>query len=196
MQKAEILELLSKVNAHLARKWQPELAGRKMSLHMFGKSALLLAGLEDSVGTVDIDLLKVKGNTQDIEPRIENDLAKEFGKSQIMIHGYYLEFVGAGIPLLPHRKEWITLASYQHLSPSYLDPNFQVATKIFSACSSPSRKRDRQDVVAALDQGIADWGKVCAVVNEILREFELDARSDFFPDVLVYLEELKKDYHR
>ena len=89
MQKAEILELLSKVNAHLARKWQPELAGRKMSLHMFGKSALLLAGLEDSVGTVDIDLLKVKGNTQDIEPRIENDLAKEFGKSQIMIHGYY-----------------------------------------------------------------------------------------------------------
>lgn len=83
MQKNEIFELLEKIDAHLEKAWKEALGGNRIPLRIFGKSALLLAGLQDSTGTADIDLLRVESRTSANEPEIIAGLEREFGKSRL-----------------------------------------------------------------------------------------------------------------
>jgi hypothetical protein len=100
LQRAEVLEFLGKIDHHLG-KHRPAVS-EKFELKIIGKSALLLAGLTDTVGTVDIDSLGVEGKHLDGATQATIDqLLKEFGRSRQAIHGYYLEFVSPAIVFLP-----------------------------------------------------------------------------------------------
>jgi hypothetical protein len=57
MQRDEVVEFLSKIDSYITNKLKPLTEGKQFELKIIGKSALLLAGLTDSIGTVDIDSL-------------------------------------------------------------------------------------------------------------------------------------------
>ena len=57
------------------------------------------------------------------------------------------------------------------------------------------RKKDKQDIVAALDQGLVGLGAVCAVADNVFDFHRGDAREERFPRVYDYLvKELMVDY--
>lgn len=196
MQKDEVFEFLGKIDAFLGEDGSDLLNGKPFELKIFGKSALLLAGLSDSVGTKDMDVLKIEGYESSANKEIISKLEAEFGKSKFVVHGYFLEFVGASIIFLPPEPIWIPLSGeHLHLNPHYLEPNHVAASKLFSAYADRPRPRDKQDIEAALDQGIASLPKTCEIAEEIFDCLKYDARSDRFPDVYRYLtEELMADY--
>ena len=80
MQKNEVVEFLAKIDSYLK--------GKRFTLKIIGKSALLLSGLTDSTGTVDIDSLGLDGKTpQEEEQKIAESLIAEFGRTRIAING-------------------------------------------------------------------------------------------------------------
>ena len=198
MQKSEILDFLEKINSHLCTEFPVFVSeGRRVALKIFGKSALMLAGLQDSVGTVDIDILKVEGQMrQEADLLAIESLKTEFGKSRIYVHGYYLEFVPEAIVFLPQRPAWIPLEkSYSCLTVEYLDPVHVAATKLFSTFSDTPRMRDRQDIRAALDQGLISIEGLAKAADQVFDFHSMDARNDRFPKVHSYLTgELMADY--
>lgn len=196
MQRNDILTFLQKIDTHLHTKCRTQLKGRKFELNIFGKSALLLAGLTDSFGTKDIDLLKVEGQISSENQEVIAQLEKEFGRSKVSIHGYYLEFVSSSMVLLPHNLLWTTInENHQCLSALYLEASYVIASKLFSAFSDTPRKQDKQDIVAALDQKLVNLQKICKLADEIFERYKFDSRSDRFSDVHNYIcNELMEDY--
>ena len=61
MQKSEVIEFLEKIDAHITQKHAVDLANAKFEVKIIGKCALLLAGMTDPVGTVDLDSLRHYG---------------------------------------------------------------------------------------------------------------------------------------
>jgi hypothetical protein len=110
---------------------------------VIGKSALILGGLDDAVGTVDIDSLCVDSrDLPEADRRIIDALKKVFGREKFKENGYYLEFVSEAIVFLPQKQTWIPFDnSYASLSASYLEPHYVIASKLFSAFAAPPRKR-------------------------------------------------------
>lgn len=198
MQKDEVLEFLGKIDAFLYEHYASRLDGKPFELKIFGKSALLLAGLVDSVGTNDIDILQVDGqHSPGANKEIVKGLTEEFGRTRTKVHGYYLEFVSPAIVFLSQKPEWIPLGqTFKHLEVSYLEPHHVIASKLFSAFSpTMPRKKDKQDIVAALDQKLVTLGAVCAIADKVFDRHRGDAREDRFPAVYDYLtKELMTDY--
>jgi hypothetical protein len=189
MQRDEILGFLKRIDRHLHAKLQPILAGYRFELNIIGKSALILAGLTDSIGTVDIDSLAIGGHPpSERDIQVSESILSEFGRANLAVNGYYLEFVSEGIVFLPTKPEWVHLLErYKALSVRYLAPPAVVASKCFSAFSQPVRKRDRQDIVATLDQGLADLPRVAKLADSIFDSYSMDSRSDRFPAVYEFI---------
>lgn len=124
MQRDEVVEFLGRIDAHLRAIFKDQLGGKKFELRIFGKSALLLAGLIDSIGTVDIDLLRVERQTSpEVSKEVILSLKDEFGKSRLAVNGYYLEFVEPAIVFLSQKSKWVPFESqFETLLISYLDP--------------------------------------------------------------------------
>lgn len=99
MQNDEIRGFLGKIDAFLAK--VPGGAKGKFEIKIFGKSALLLAGLKDSLGTKDIDLLRVESLREASGQAAVAQLESEFGRERIKVNGYYLEFVDPSFAFLP-----------------------------------------------------------------------------------------------
>ena len=186
MEKNEIIEFLRKIDTHLA--------GEKFELKIIGKSALLLAGLKDTVGTVDIDSLSVEGTAHD--QKNVRSLEAEFGRAKVTVNGYYLEFVPHAIVFLPQKPRWTSLTEkYATLTVQYLEPTIVIASKMFSAFASPPRKKDKQDIVAALDQGLVKFQETITVADQIFDCYSMDSRADRFPAVYAYItNDLVKNY--
>ncbi len=196
MQRDEILEFIERVDAHLAKKRGIELGGEKFALKIFGKSALLLAGLTDTLGTKDIDLLRIESGSASKYANITKELEKEFGRANVVVHDFYLEFVAPSFAFIPPEQQWnSTGREYQYLSAQFLRPEDVVAAKLFSAYADTPRRQDKQDIVAALDQKLVSLSEICKTADLIFAGYELDARSDRFPDVYRYLtEDLMPNY--
>jgi hypothetical protein len=198
MQRSEVLEFLAKINSYLGSGFSGQLGDtRGFGLKIFGKSALMLAGLQDSVGTVDIDILVVQGQLQrESNELVMEGLKKEFGRARIQVHGYYLEFVLDAVVFLPQQPRWIALETqYSWLSVEYLDPTHVAASKLFSAFSDTPRNQDKQDIRALLDQKLVTIEELSAAADNIFDFYMMDSRSDRFPEVYSYLvEELMADY--
>jgi hypothetical protein len=194
MQKNDILSFLQEVNAYMAKSCAHLLKGSEYELNIIGKSALLLAGLSDSLGTKDVDLLRVEklpGNKKEISGVLE----KEFGRNNIAAYGFYLEFVSSNFALLPSSAEWRSQhQNFKHTAIRFLEPHYTIAAKLFSAYADLPRKQDKQDVRAALDQQLVSLPRVCQIADEIFKQYEFDARSDRFPEVYDYIYELMNDY--
>jgi hypothetical protein len=189
VQRDEVVGFLKKIDQHIGKNLQSVTGGQKFELKIIGKSALLLAGLSDSVGTVDIDSLGVEGRTSDQEVQnVIDHLLDEYGKAKLSTNGFYLEFVAPAFVFLSQKPEWIALDhDYLNLSVRYLEAHHVIASKFFSAHSSPPRKKDKQDVVAAIDQGIVDFQASVTIADGIFDLHSMDARSDRFPDVYTYI---------
>jgi hypothetical protein len=189
MQRDEVFEFLAKIDQHLGN--HRTAPTEKFELKIIGKSALLLAGLVDTVGTVDIDSLGVEGKQRDQATQVRIDLLlKEFGRIKQTIHGYYLEFVSPAIVFLPQKPIWLSLEQeFAHLKVRFLDPQHVVASKLFSAFSKPARKRDKQDIVAALDQGLVNFQTTLDIADQIFELHAMDGRSERFPNVHAYITE-------
>jgi hypothetical protein len=195
MQKDDILEFLGKIDAHLQTKFPKRLSdGDKLSLRIFGKSALMLAGLQDSVGTVDIDILKVE--TLATDALAIDSLSAEFGRERKKVHGYYLEFVQEAMVFLPQKPNWIPLdKNFPCLTVEFLSPTHVAASKLFSAFSTFPRPKDKQDIRAALDQRLVAIQELATAADQIFDLLSMDARSDRFPSVHSFLvNELMPDY--
>ncbi|MGE0615918.1 MAG: hypothetical protein AB7P04_09770, partial [Bacteriovoracia bacterium] len=121
-------------------------------------------------------------------------LEAEFGQARMKTYGYFLQFVEPAVPFLPAEPNWVPLGiPYAHLSVTFLEPNHVAASKLFSAFSTPPRKRDKQDIVALLDQGLVDLKTICPIADKIFAW--QDARSIIYPKVYAYLtEELMKKH--
>jgi hypothetical protein len=63
MQKNDVIEFLEKIDLHMSKNPKSFIKGAKFDFKIIGKSALLLAGLIDTAGTVDIDSLGLDGKT-------------------------------------------------------------------------------------------------------------------------------------
>lgn len=189
MQKSEILEFLEKIDSHLEKNFASELASKKFPLQIIGKGALLLAGMKDPVGTVDLDSLEIESKSGDSTLKnVATDLLAAFGRKQQIVHGYYLEFVGEAMVFLPRRPEWIPLpGEWRHLSIQYLGPKANIAAKCFSAFSTPPRKKDLKDITESLDQNLVALPKILELADQIFDLYSMDARSDRFVDIYSYL---------
>lgn len=197
MQKNEIEEFLNRIDSFLGKTYENKFGGEKFELRIFGKSALLLAGLTDSVGTIDIDLLQVESGTPlQSQLEIKTLLEAEFNRQRQKLNNYYLEFVSEAIVMLSNEAKWIPLSrNHKNIYPLYLDPDHIVGSKLFSAFAETPRKKDKQDIRSALDQGLARWTRVCEIADEIFEKYRIDARSDHFPEVYEYItKELMPDY--
>ena len=197
MQRSEVIEFLDKIDRHTAKNYRTLLGQAKFELRIIGKCALVLAGMVDSVGTVDLDSLRVEGGVSlEVNQDIVDGLLAEVGKPRQMIHGYYLDFVAPAMVFLPQRQKWIALeGDWSSLSVNYLERHQTIASKLFSAFSKPPRKKDRQDIGAALDQKVVGLQKVLDEADHIFDFHSMDARNDRFPDVFRYLnEELMPNY--
>jgi hypothetical protein len=196
MQKNEILQFLLRIDAHLRNECLAQLNGRKFELKIFGKSALLLAGLSDSLGTVDIDLLKVEGEAPQVNNEIMASLETEFGRRKVKVNGYFLEFVSPSFVTLPAILSWRSIeGNYQNLNAHYLETDYVIASKLFSAFSDTPRKRDKQDIVAALDQKMVTLKRICEIADQIFERYKFDSRSDRYTDVYNYISnELMPNY--
>jgi hypothetical protein len=189
MQKNDVIEFLNKIDCYIKDKLSHNLNGKRFELKIIGKSALLIAGLSDPVGTVDIDTLSVDNHTEpNLDKLVVDRLKEEFGRSRIAVNSYYLEFVPQGLVFLPQRPKWISLRSeFSHLLVQTLDPNFIIASKLFSAFSKPHRKKDKQDITASLDQKLVTLQEVLKIADEIFDSHSMDARADRFPFVYQYI---------
>jgi hypothetical protein len=197
MQKDEIAEFLGRIDAHLKAKFKVRLTKKKFELKIFGKSALLLAGLIDSIGTNDIDLLKIDGqHSPEANQEIILSLEAEFGVSRVRVNEYYLEFVLPAFVFLSRKPVWIPYGSgYECLSVCYLEPHHLIASKLFSAFSGAPRRRDKQDIVAALDQKLVSLQEVCKIADQVFDLHSMDSRSEEFPRVYDYITKgLMTDY--
>lgn len=198
MQKDEVFEFLGKIDEFLHANHATRLGGKPFELKIFGKSALLLAGLVDSVRTNDIDILQVDGqHSSDANKEIVKGLTEEFGRSRTKVHGYYLEFVSPAIVFLSQKPEWVSLEqTFRHLKVFYLESHHVIASKLFSAFSpTMPRKKDKQDIVAALDQKLVSLADVCIIADKVFDRHRGDAREDRFPAVYDYLvNELMANY--
>lgn len=195
MHKNDIQEFIARMDAHLAATANAQPPKSKFRLNIIGKSALVLAGVTDSTGTVDVDSLAVDGESPESESMIAADLLSEFGRAKLKINGYYLDFVPNAFVFLPQKYEWIQLAQrHAHLDAQYLGADYVVASKLFSAFSQTFRKKDQQDVVAAIDQGIAKFETVVEIADQIFENHSMDARSDRFPSVYRYIKDLMGNY--
>ena len=92
MQRSEVFEFLDKIDKYVGKNYQSILGAEKFELKIIGKCSLILAGMVDSIGTVDLDSLQIEGK---LDPKI-NEVVKaslliEFGRSKQSVHGYYLE---------------------------------------------------------------------------------------------------------
>ncbi|MGK5083376.1 hypothetical protein WDW37_08715 [Bdellovibrionota bacterium FG-1] len=189
MQKNEIVGFLGRMNEHLTEKFGSLLVKTKFELKIIGKSALLIGGMTDTVGTADIDSLVVQGKHKPADnKKIVENLLAEFGSEKILINGYYLQFVAPAFVFLPRSPQWISFGpDYACLSVQYLAPRDVIASKLFSAFSNTPRKRDKQDVIAALDQKLVDFQEVLNTADDIFDLHSMDARSDRFPDVYAFI---------
>ena len=189
MLKNEVTDFLGVIDKHITKHLPAPASENKFELRIIGKCALLLAGLFDSVGTIDIDALRAEGETPSVAHQsiIEN-LGKDFGKSKLMVNGYYLEFVNSNIVFLPRRPRWIPVdETYSNLTVRYLEPHDNIASKLFSAFTHPQRKKDKNDIVEALDKKIVDFQSVLKVADDIFDLHSMDARSDRFSEVYNYI---------
>ncbi len=189
MQKSEILEFLTKIDTHLAENFEQVLREETFSLRIIGKCSLLLSGMTDPIGTVDLDSLEIETkSTNSPLKTIATKLLDTFGRKQQNVHGYYLEFVGEAMVFLPRRPRWHTLTGdWKHLTIQFLDPNENIASKCFSAFSTPPRKKDLKDITEALDQKLVTLPKVLELVDQIFDLYSMDARSDRFPHIYSYI---------
>lgn len=197
MQKNEVIEFLNKIDRYVSGNLAASLGGEKFELKIIGKSALLISGLKDSVGTVDIDMLGIDGHTEQDSPNdIVENLTLQFGRSRIAVNSYYLEFVPPALVFLPQLPRWTSLGSqFSSLSVQYLDSKFVIASKLFSAFSNPPRKKDRQDIIAALDQSLVNLQDVLKIADDIFEYHSMDARAERFPYIYDYItEELIPNY--
>lgn len=193
MQKDDILEVLQEIDTYLKEKQGSRISGEKLELKILGKSALLLAGLSDSLGTGDIDLVRITASSPNKE--WVATLEKEFGRPSVLIRGYYLEFISPTFAFLSNTPDWIPVGvEHECISVFYLDPHHVIASKLFSAHADIPRKRDRQDIVSALDQELVGFSKVCSIADQIFELYRHEARSDRFPEVHEYITELMQDY--
>lgn len=183
MHKAEVLEFLGKIDAHVSAHFPQT---KKFPLRIIGKSALLLADFEDTVGTVDLDSLAIEAQS-DQKP-IADALLKEFGRSQQLVHGYYLEFVGEALVFLPPRAAWLSLSGpWKSIQVEYLEIHEVIASKCFSAFSTPPRNKDKKDITSALDQGMVETKKLIPLIDRIFDYYSMDARSDRFEKVFDFV---------
>jgi len=144
MLKAEVLEFLQKIDAHVGKAFP---GSEKFPLRIIGKCALLLSGLEDAVGTVDLDSLSVEAQSE--HKAVADALLENFGRKQQTVHGYYLEFVGVALVFLPPKPTWIALeGSWKNIDATYLEIHDVIASKCFSAFSTTPRTKDKRDVSA------------------------------------------------
>lgn len=196
MQKEEIFEFLGSIDAHLKKTLQARREAQKFELKIVGKSALLLADMKDSIGTKDIDFLKVEGQINPKAKEVSSNLEAEFGISRISVHGYFLQFVSDSIIFLSGNPLWIPIGrDFECLSAFYLEEHHVVASKLFSAFADVPRKKDKQDIRAALDQRLVGLKKVCEIADQVFDRHSLDSRVDRFHDVHAYLTaELMPDY--
>jgi hypothetical protein len=197
MQKDEVIEFLEKIDRHMIKNQDLFPRGAKFDFKIIGKSALLLAGLIDTAGTVDIDSLGLEAKTSDMVAQNTIDLLlKEFGRPRQMINGYYLEFVSPAIVFLAQKPTWIALdREYSNMSVHYLEPRDVIASKFFSAFALTPRKKDKQDVVAAFDQRIANFQATLNLADDLFDFYSMDSRADRFPDVHAYItQELMSKY--
>jgi hypothetical protein len=183
----EIIEFLSRIDKHVARPFE---------LKLIGKSALILAGLEDSVGTADIDSLRVDGDElPEADKRVIAELESEFGRAKLAANGYFLQFVSEAIVFLPQNPTWVPLkADFTRLSVYFLEPHCIVASKFFSAFTAPPRKKDQQDIVATLDQDLVDFAKVASLADQIFDFHSMDSRNSRFSRVHQYILTLMDQY--
>lgn len=195
MQRDEVIEFLAKIDHHIGINLKSIRAGETLELRIIGKSALLLAGLTDSIGTVDVDALSIEGRFPG-GPEIKKELLDQFGRSKLKVNGYYLEFVDAAMVFLSQTPHWVMVPrEFSNLSVYYLEPHHVIASKCFSAFANPPRKKDKQDVIAALDQGLVTFQRTLDIAEEIFDLHSMDARSDRFPEVYEYITgELMKEF--
>lgn len=196
MRPNDVFEFIAKIDAHLATQAEGQVPARKFRLNIIGKSALVLAGIAGTTETVDVDSLAIDGDPPpEAERKIEAALLAEFGRANLRVHGYYLDFVPSAFVFLPQKYEWVPFVkAYHHLEAHFLNPNCVVASKLFSAFSETPRKKDQQDVVASIDQGIAQFKAVVEIADQIFENHSMDARSDRFPAVHAYILELMNNY--
>ncbi len=187
MLKDEILDFLNKIDQHLVK--HVDTRSGKFEFKIIGKSALLLAGLIDSIGTVDIDSLTIEGAVvSEKDAEVIKVLQNEFGRANITVHGHYIEFVSSSIVFLPRKAEWVGLGvSSKNITVQYLEPHCNIASKLFSAFATPPRKKDKQDIVSALDQKLVDFQKILNIADKIFDEYSMDARNTRFKNVSHYI---------
>jgi hypothetical protein len=189
MLKNEIAEFLLKIDEHINKHFSSKDNKEIFKLNIIGKSALLLSGLTDSSGTSDIDSLKIESEiSSPQQTKITSSLEQEFGKSRIKVHGYYIEFVSSSIVLLPSNSKWLDFGkSFKTIEVQFLEAHFNIASKLFSAFTNPPRNRDKQDIVAALDQKLVDFQKTITIADRIFDEYSMDARKSRFKQVFEYI---------
>ncbi len=183
MHKVEVLEFLGKIDTHIGAHFPQT---KKFPLRIIGKSALLLADFDDTVGTVDLDSLAIEAQS-DQKP-VADALLGEFGRSQQVVHGYYLEFVGEALVFLPPKAAWLPLhGPWKNLQVEYLEIHEVIASKCFSAFSTPPRNKDKKDITSALDQGRVKIEKLIPLIDRIFDYYSMDARSDRFEKVFDFV---------
>jgi phosphoribosylamine-glycine ligase len=89
MQKNEVIQFLNKIDAHIIANLKALTSEQPFELKIIGKSALLLTGLTDSIGTVDIDSLGIDGQPPSIGyGKILENLKEEFGRAKLTLNDY------------------------------------------------------------------------------------------------------------
>lgn len=191
MQKDDVLRLLGDIDRELEGK-------ARLSLKVVGKCALLLSGMKDDIGTIDLDVVDREGLFSDQDHAdFMHELKKKYGRESQLVNGYYLEFVDEGILFLPRQATWRRLEQdWKNLAVEYLDADDLVASKCFSyGCSKPTRKKDRTDVIRVLDQGLVGIERVLDAADDIFDAYSMDARAERFPEVYRFIqEELRENY--
>ncbi len=92
--------------------------------------------------------------------------------------------------MLPQSIQWNSLKSdYKSLDVQYLRPEYVTASKLFSAFTTPPRKRDKQDIIAVLDQELIQFQTLLNLADMMFDFYEMDARSDRFEKVYKYITE-------
>jgi len=156
----------------------------------------MLAGLKDSSGTVDIDILRIEARLRQALIRRSSLASKRNSADREQrFMGIISNLSVTGSCFFLKRPVWVSLETYGYVDVSYLDPHHVIASKLFSAFSVPQRNQDKQDTVAALDQKLVTFQKICNVADEVFDFHLMDARSDRFSDVYEYItKKLMGDY--
>lgn len=167
-----------------------------LPFRLIGRVALELAGLPER-GTRDVDALeealRIQALSEGQLAEVEEFLKREFGKGSVgdRRHGLYLDLVPRGVAWLPPEPRFLDEKRYASIVVSRLHPADVCVAKTFSNFwRTGERKRDRSDIIEALDADLFSIEEYAQRLDQTLPHYEGHAEApDVFPRVLSFLQQ-------